>query len=136
MSDTLISEPPRGTIMTPSETKAFNIGTVWLPMGMVVAIASALVWFTWSASAERVNINNRIDTLSVSVQSLANSVKSIVERAGTPDASVVTRSQFIIDCLQMQVLNPSWRCPYGVQRQDWSTLEVPLQPGERYALRP
>lgn len=126
--------------MTPGEAKALNVGTIWFPLGMVIALGSFLVWFTWSASGERSQINNRIDNLSASVESLANTVKAILARSGQPDAGVVTRSQFIIDCLQMQVLNPTWKCPYGAQRMDWNpVIESPLVPpmiNDRYALRP
>lgn len=101
-------------------------GSLWFPLAMVVAIIGFVITLTWVLSSERNQIYGRIDTLAGTMQALANgqtaltaTVERIASRIGTPDQNSLTRQQWLIECLQMQISNVGWFCPYGRKGSPW-----------------
>lgn len=114
--------------MTPEEVKITRAGTLWFPLAMVVSIVIFGVVSAWVASAEKSRIDNKFDILTSNVRDLSSSIDRIVAKIGTPDTDGITRQQWLIECLQLQILNQGWKCPYGAQpqtmilQQRWTTV--------------
>ena len=100
-------------------------GSIWFPLATVVSMMAAVIWCTQLVVSEKSKIDVKIDNLSAAVQSLSDTVKTLVLSRGKLDGDYVTRQQWLIDCLQLQILNPTWRCVYGVPGSWTTSTEVP-----------
>src|SRR4030095_1929769 len=110
-------ETPSGSKMnmTPKEIKITRVGTLWFPLAMVVSMVIFVGMSAWIASREKTRIDNKFEALSDTVKNLSNSVEKIISKMGTPDGSAISKQEWLIECLQLQALNPGWKCPYAMQ---------------------
>lgn len=103
--------------MTPDEHRMLKLGNIYIPMITVGSVIAAAFIMAWQLSSERAKIYNEIDGVKGQIQTLTQTVDRFVrvfdERLNKGTDDRYTRQDFIIDCLQHQVLNPSWRCAYG-----------------------
>ena len=101
--------------MTPEEMRITRVGTLWFPLVMVVSMIVFVGMSAWIASREKSRIDNKFEALTNTVQNLSTSVEKIINKIGTPDGQSITKQEWLIECLQLQSLNPGWRCPYAAQ---------------------
>jgi|SRR5882762_834005 len=108
-----------GALMTPEEMKITRAGTLWFPLAMVISIVAFAIVSAWVASGEKTRIDNKFEALTDNVKNLTVSVDKIIMKIGIPDTESITKQQWLIECLQLQAVNPGWHCPYAAQRMSW-----------------
>lgn len=99
--------------MTPEQDMKLRTATTWIPLAQffgAVVFACGLVWWI---SNERSEIHNRVTQVSNDVQRLTVTVDKLVETISKPNSMAFSRQEWIMDCLRMQIANPSWKCPYA-----------------------
>lgn len=99
--------------MTPAQETKLNVATTWVPVTLVVSIVGLAIWAALALSGERAAIYKQIDQVSANVNNLASTVQRLTEAIGRPDSSGMSRDQWIMDCLRLQIANPTWTCIYG-----------------------
>lgn len=113
-----------------SDEKMTRITALWFPLAAVIAMIGATAWSSWTVSEERVKLNTKIDGVTINLNSLAATVEKLAAKVGQyePNGDAITRSQWVIECLQTQILNRSnWVCPYALEvapRRAWGNTTM------------
>lgn len=80
---------------------------------MVGTILGVIIYGTWTLSNERSQIYGQIGMVSNDVKALAATVKQLTDAISKPNSQNLTRQEWIMDCLRMQIANPNWKCIYA-----------------------
>lgn len=99
--------------MTPAQETKLNTATTWIPLAQLITIVLFSCGLVWWISNERSEIHSRITTVSNDVRSIAVTVDKLADAIAKPNSTAFSRQDWVMDCLRMQILNPSWKCPYA-----------------------
>lgn len=99
--------------MTPDERKMVKMQSVYIPVTLFIGIIGSVIWTSWLVFSDRATVYSRINNVDRSVQQLTEAVKTISERIDKPQTSYLSRQDYVIGCLNHQILNPEWFCQYG-----------------------
>lgn len=99
--------------MTPAQETKLHTATTWIPLAQLIGAVVFMSGLVWWISNERSEIHTRITTVSNDVQRLTGVVEKLTDAISKPNSQAFTRNDWINDCLRMQIMNPSWRCPYA-----------------------
>lgn len=87
--------------------------TTWIPLTLVGTIVAVIMYATWTLSTERSQIYGRIDQVSNDVKAVIATVNRLAEIVNRTNPDILTQTDWKIDCLRLQILNPSWKCIYS-----------------------
>ena len=97
-----------------SEKHKLSVAGIWFPLTMVVSIALGGVYFTWAIAQERQSVHSRIDDVARSVKALASTVDRLAKILDAGATGGMSRRDWLVECLQMQIVNRGWKCPYSL----------------------
>jgi len=99
--------------MTPDQEVKLKTATTWIPLTLVVSIIGLVVYATWVLSQERSQIYGQIGQVSADVKGLSENVKDLAIAINRPNATTMTKQEWMLDCLRLQIANPNWTCLYS-----------------------
>ena len=105
--------------MTRDEHSKLNVAGLWFPATMVGSILVFFIYFTWTIASERSAVHSRIDQVSQSVENLTSTVDRLARLIERGSGNFLTRDEWVTECLQMQVANADWKCPYAASGNPW-----------------
>jgi hypothetical protein len=113
------SQPIEDTDMDTDDS--LDIRNLKVPLVTIVAIIGFFIWATWFGAGERGRLDNKIETLSQNVTTLADSVAKLNDYVHNSERNLRTdtwsHSAHIIWCLKAQILNTNWKCPEAEELQ-------------------
>lgn len=96
--------------MSPEEQRMLKVGSLYVPMVMVVSMILAAIYFTFVVSTERAKIYSEINSVKQSIHILTTNLNKFIEATGE---GRFTKERYINECLRQQILNPNWKCRYA-----------------------
>ncbi len=87
--------------------------TTWIPLTLVASIIAIVMYSTWVLSNERAALYGRIDQVSIDVKNVTLTVNKLAELVNRTNPDIFTRTDWVIDCLRLQIANPNWKCVYS-----------------------